>query len=125
MTTPTDEPAEDAQRRTQATTMRLAGAEYAQIARALRYPDTETCRADVAHALEQRVRELEDVNVEVARLNRLQTGLWTAASNGDTKAAQLVLTIINRRLELTRPASRPLRHSYEPGCDPGSDLQGA
>lgn len=115
-----EEPAETASRRQRATALALAGADYTQIAGSLGYPTPEACRDDVAAELMARARAADTVALEVARLDRLQTGLWKAATGGDVRAAALVRSIIADRLALTRPAQTALPHLYEPGCEPAA-----
>lgn len=103
-----------AERRRQAVALRLAGMPYDAIAEKLKYADRAAAHKDITRALEQSAKELHrnlDVlrQEELERLNRLQAGLWAAAVAGDTKAAQAVLGIIDRRCKLLG-LDAPIRH---------------
>lgn len=97
--------ARTAQRRNQAIQLRLAGAEWQQIADTLGYSDRAAANKDVTRALDAAVRE-QDASAEVLRetelqrLDRLQRGLWTAAIAGDPRAVETVLRVMDRRMKL-------------------------
>lgn len=97
--------ARTAQRRTQAIALKLAGAEWQQIADTLGYADRGAACKDVTRALETYVAEgragaevLRET--ELLRLDRIQRGLWPQAVAGDTRAADTVLKVIDRRMRL-------------------------
>ena len=94
-----------AARRGKAVAMRLAGLDFQTIADRLGYADRAAAHKDITRALESNVAEMHrnaDVlrQEELARLDRLQAGAWTAAAAGDVKAIQAVLGIIDRRCKL-------------------------
>ncbi len=91
-----------ADRRNRAIKLRLAGAEWQAIADQLGYADKGAACKDVTRALErhlvaQRTSAETLRNLELDRLDRLQLGLWTAATGGDHKTADTVLRIMDRR----------------------------
>lgn len=97
--------AKTAARRTQAIQLRLAGTEWQQIADALGYASRAAAYVDVNRALEKALAEQRTGaevlrETELLRLDRLQRGLWPTAVAGDTKAADTVLRIIDRRMRL-------------------------
>lgn len=97
--------AQVAQRRTQAIQLRLAGADWEQIAKTLGYSDKGSACKDVTRALEQAVAEQNESaevlrETELQRLDRLQRGHWASAIAGDTRAADTVLKITDRRMKL-------------------------
>jgi hypothetical protein len=94
-----------AERRSRAIAMRIAGVDYDTIARQLGYADRGSACKDVSRALEQRTKEQQQAadslrTAEVARLDRLQAGLWTAAAGGDARTVEVVLKVIDRRIKL-------------------------
>ncbi len=91
-----------AERRNKAIKLRLAGAEWQAIADQLGYADKAAACKDVTRALErhlvaQRTSAETLRNLELDRLDRIQLGLWTAATSGDHKTADTVLRIMDRR----------------------------
>lgn len=97
--------ARTAERRTRAISMRLAGIDYETIARELGYSDRSAACKDVSRALEQRTKEQQQSadalrTAEVMRLDRLQLGLWSAAADGDPRAVETVIKVIDRRIKL-------------------------
>lgn len=94
-----------AQRRTQAIQLRLAGAEWQQIADTLGYSDKAAANKDVTRALEMAAREQRASaevlrETELQRLDRLQRGLWATAIAGDVRAVEAVLRVMDRRMKL-------------------------
>lgn len=94
-----------AQRRADAIALKLAGADWAAIARQLGYSGAAAACKDVTRALEAATREQREQaemlrQVELARLDRIQVGLWTAAAAGDPRAAEVVLKVIAQRIKL-------------------------
>src|SRR5690349_20330561 len=95
--------ARTAERRSKAIALKLAGAEWDQIATSLGYADRGAACKDDTRALEAYVAEgragaevLRET--ELLRLDRIQRGLWPQAVAGDTKAADTVLRVIDRRM---------------------------
>lgn len=98
--------ARTAERRTKAIALRIAGADWEQIAATLEYKGGrgEACK-DVTRALEAHIREQHQQaevlrETELLRLDRLQRGQWTQAVAGDSRAADTVLKIVDRRMRL-------------------------
>lgn len=94
--------------------MRLAGVDYETIAERLGYPSRGAACTDITRALEQAVAEQRhDLEVlrqqELARLDRLQAGVWAAAVAGETKSAETALKVIDRRCRLLG-LDAPQRH---------------
>lgn len=94
-----------AERRAKNIALRLAGAEWDDIARTLGYADKAAAYKDFQRAMEASIAEqTHNATVlreeELRRLNRLQRGLWPAASAGDTEAARVVLGISKERRRL-------------------------
>jgi hypothetical protein len=97
--------AKTAQRRSKAIAMRLAGADWDTIAARLDYASKGAACTDVTRAMEKAAAEATrdaDVlrHIELARLDRLQVGLWTRALGGDEGTVAAVLAIIDRRVKL-------------------------
>jgi len=103
--------AEVATRRAQAVQLRLAGATLDEIGKALKYDGRtpESIRANVSKDLTRALAKArgevtaaaaELIEVELQRLDRVQRGLWTAATQGDTKAVGAFLGIHDRRVRL-------------------------
>lgn len=95
-----------AARRDAAIKLRLAGAGWQSIADQLGYHDRSAACTDVRRAMEANLaRQHESADVrraaELDRLDRLQLGLWKAATSGSTKAADTVLRIITLRAKLS------------------------
>lgn len=94
-----------AQRRAQAVQMRVAGVSWDLIASRLGYSGKAAACKDVTRALERARAETAEATeqlrqLEAARLDRLQAGLWTSACAGDTRAVDVALKIIDRRVKL-------------------------
>lgn len=94
-----------AERRTKAIQLRLAGADWTQIADTLGYADRAAACKDVTRALESHIAAQNSTaevlrETELQRLDRLQRGLWPAAVAGDTRSADTVLRVIDRRMKL-------------------------
>jgi hypothetical protein len=93
------------ERAAQALTLRLAGVDWQTIADKLGYPDvvdaiddamaTATTQYDGAVADPLRI-------LEVLRYDRLQAAVWGAAMKGDLAAANIALSISDRRARLLR-----------------------
>lgn len=96
-----------AERRSQAVTLRIAGADWETIARTCGYASRGAACTDVTRAMETATAEATrnaDVlrHMELARLDRLQRAFWPAALNGDADAARTVFGCIDRRVKLLR-----------------------
>lgn len=89
-------------RRTRAVELSTQGFTYQQIADELGYAGRGTVNRIVRQALESRLTEgVEQLReVEVARLDALQAGLWEAATAGDAAAASACVKIIQARSRL-------------------------
>ncbi|GAA1281338.1 hypothetical protein [Saccharothrix xinjiangensis] len=102
---------EVAERRARAVQLRIAGASLDEIAAALNYggSSTESRRAAVSKDLKraweaareaQAASAVELRELELARLDRIQRGVWPMAVAGDTKAVRAVLGVMDRRARL-------------------------
>ena len=91
-----------AERRRRAVEMALGGATYQQIAQGMGYANRGTVHRIVQQALRQReVDGIDEVRLlELGRLDALQAALWGPALEGDTRAAVVVLRLIDRRCRL-------------------------
>ncbi|KAB7850133.1 hypothetical protein [Streptomyces mobaraensis] len=94
-----------AERRTKAIAMRLAGVDFETIAERLGYASRGAATKDLIRALEIRHAEQgaqAEVlrSVEAQRLDRLQAAAWALALQGDLKAIETVVRIIDRRCRL-------------------------
>lgn len=110
-----------ADRRTKAIALRLAGLDYQAIADQLGYADRAAAWIDIDRALKANLAaEKEHVDLmrhtEVQRLDRLQAALWRKAINGDTKATDTCLRIIQQRCKLEgveAPTQIALQHRLD------------
>ena len=107
-----------AERRAKAIELRRAGVDWTTIAKELGYSSKASACKDVRRAMEESLKlmseraEIRRVE-EVARLDRLQQGLWARAVGGDPRAADTVLRIIDRRIRLLgldAPTEVKVRH---------------
>jgi hypothetical protein len=80
----------------------LAGHSYDQIARAVGYANRGTAHRVVAKALAERLADNIDQlrELELARLDALQASLWPKAENGDLRAVNACVRIIDKRCRL-------------------------
>lgn len=97
---------ETAVRRSRAVNMKLAGADYQTIADQLGYASRGAAHTDITRALEaslaQQARDVEVWRHELLlSLNRLKAALWPAAIQGEVKAAEAALKVIDRICKLT------------------------
>lgn len=93
------------ERQTKAVALRLAGLDFANIAQQLGYSNRAAAVADVQDAISARVedgtRSIDELReVELLRLDRLQSAAWAKALSGDNKSIELVLKILDRRCKL-------------------------
>lgn len=99
--------AQTAQRRARAVAMRIAGVRLDDIVGQLGYSSRAAASKDISRALaasldQQKVTADELRALELARLDRLQAGLWPQAAGGDWRCAETVLKVIDRRVDLLR-----------------------
>lgn len=89
-------------REARAVELLMAGRDYDQIAAELGYSSRSGAWRAVQRALRKHREEVagEYLTLELDRLDVLQAALWDAAMNGDPKAVEGVLKIIDRRCEL-------------------------
>lgn len=88
-----------AERRRKAIALRLAGAQYEQIAEQLGYADRGSAAKDIQRCLEQNIKEgssdaetLRELNR--LRMERLMVVAWQQAMNGDQKAMETTRRLI-------------------------------
>lgn len=97
-----------AERRAKAVKLRLAGVDYETIATQLGYAGRAAACVDVNRALEASLAE-QHHDVEVLRhelvltLNQLKRAMWGLAMGGDTKAADVVVRVLDRLAKLQVP----------------------
>ena len=85
----------------QALDMRLGGASYRQISKALGVPLATAHRHVQRMLTEYAVEPATQLrDMEVARLDRLLAAHWGKATKGDVNATRMVLTIMDRRAKL-------------------------
>ncbi|MGW1071568.1 hypothetical protein [Streptomyces sp. NPDC002537] len=94
-----------AERRAKAIGLRLAGLDFDTIADRLGYSSRGAATKDLLRALEVRHAEQSAQaevlrSVEVQRLDRLQAAAWALALQGDMRAIDTVVRIIDRRCRL-------------------------
>lgn len=93
-----------AQRRVKAWQLKIAGATLDEIATALNYASPAAVSKDLTRSMQalQAAEKgaKEALTLELARIDRVQRGSWTAGVAGDPKAAMVVLACIDRRVKL-------------------------
>lgn len=80
--------------------LRVAGASYEDIADKLGYASADNCRSTVLNHIKSfyKAEDAEEiVALEMARLDALQLVAWKSAREGDTRAMQTILKIMERR----------------------------
>lgn len=90
-------------KQSQAVQLRLAGANLTQVADTVGYHDASAARKAIMSALQQMLPEETRNELrmrEIATLDRLQVANFTAALNGDDKAATIVLRCVAQRSKL-------------------------
>lgn len=89
-------------RKARSVELRLAGLEYADIAREVGYSNKGTAWRAVNTALRERVdSSVEEYRqTELARLDALQSACWDKAMEGDIASATLVLKVMAQRSRL-------------------------
>lgn len=82
--------------------LRRAGATWEKIANAVGYANASGAYKAYQRAAERIIRpNLEELrDFELDRLDRLQLAVWEKAKNGDYKAIQTVLSILDRRTRI-------------------------
>jgi len=86
--------------------MRLEGLSWIEVADAVGYANRQVAQTEVRAMLQRAALELsveeklERLSLEVERLDSLQSAVWPQAMNGDTKAVDSVVRIINTRAKL-------------------------
>ena len=86
-----------------AVSMRVSGTSFSQIAEECGFPDAATAQVAVRDALTKAsgFDPGTEIMTDLARLDRLLAGLWTAgAADGDEGMARAALKIIGQRAEL-------------------------
>ena len=96
-----------AKRRAQAVELRLAGLTFQQIADQLGYSGRDSAAKDLDRAFEAMVMERNHnidllLEEQVAILTRMRRAVWPAAIQGDTRAVDIVLKIVDRTTKLLR-----------------------
>jgi hypothetical protein len=83
--------------------LRKAGATYEVIAAELGYADPKSAKKAVEAGLEHTARDVADDlrPLELARLDRMQMGLWEGAINGDVPSVMACLKIADIRAKIT------------------------
>jgi hypothetical protein len=94
-----------ADRRRNAVELKIGGATWQQIADRLGYDSRASAYTDVRRALQQSVAELaipreEYRQLELDRLDEMQNALWSKVLEGDTKAIDTSLRLMDRRAKL-------------------------
>lgn len=94
--------AETIERERRALELRRAGATFDSIAQQLGFADRSGARYAFNQALTRTLREpaAEARQLEADRLDRLQLAIWAKAMNGDLRAVEHVLKIMERRARL-------------------------
>lgn len=89
-------------RKARAVELRLAGMEYAEIAREVGYANKGTAWKAANGALRERTDQMADeyLETELARLDALQAASWEDAMAGDTTAIHTVLKVMGHRMRL-------------------------
>ncbi len=103
-----------AERRRAAVQLRIAGHSWDAIARQLGYDSKASAYTDVRRALEKAVTKLAipleaHRQLELDRLDAMQNALWPAALDGETKAIDTALRLMDRRARLLG-LDAPQRH---------------
>lgn len=93
------------ERRSKAIALRLAGVDYDSIAKQLGYSSRGAAYNEIENALAKQVeansRVLEELReIELMRLDRLQAAAWRQALDGDFRAIEVCLKLIDRRCKL-------------------------
>lgn len=94
-----------AERRRAAVEMKIGGKTWREIADTLGYDSRATAYGDVMRGLQKAVAELsipleEYRQLELDRLDAMQDALWVKVLDGDTKAIDTTLRLMDRRAKL-------------------------
>jgi hypothetical protein len=90
----------------QAYQMHLGGKDWEEVAKVLGYANGKTAQVEVRQyitraAVQMDMAKREEVlGIEMARLDALQSAVWDAAMDGDTKAVDSVLRVMAHRAKL-------------------------
>jgi hypothetical protein len=89
-------------RQRQALELRMAGIEYASIAKELGYKNPSCAHKAVKTALKRTLQEPADElrNLELRRLDSLTFALWAAGKSGNQGAIDRILRLMERRAKL-------------------------
>jgi len=89
-------------RKARSVELALKGYSYDDIAEEVGYSSRGTAWRTVRKALSERVDEAVDEyrQTELARLDTLQSALWSKAMEGDIASANTILKIIDKRIRL-------------------------
>ena len=106
--------AKTAERRRAAVELRIAGTPWHEIANLLGYDSKASAYTDVRRALEKAVTKLSipleaHRQLELDRLDAMQSALWPAVLDGNTKAIDTALRLMDRRAKLIG-LDAPQRH---------------
>jgi len=101
--------------RERAALVRKSGRTYDEIARTVGFADRSGAARAVQRALDATVREGADAlrQLEAERLDALTAALWSKAIDGDERAVDRVLAVMERRarlLGLNAPTKRSIDH---------------
>lgn len=91
--------------------LRMAGASWEEVAASLGYASADSCRLVVKNSRRNRSQDtetLEDmVDLELERLDMLQLICWRTAKDGDLKAIQTILAIMQLRMRMLGTEKKP------------------
>jgi hypothetical protein len=96
-------------KRARAVELLADGGSYDQIAREVGYSHRGSAHRAVSKALAERETEAVDQlrRVELDRLDRLQAAMWSRAMDGDVRAINMILRVIDQRVRLLGLAKPP------------------
>jgi len=91
--------------------LRMAGASWDEVATSLGYASADSAKMTVRNARRDRSKDtetLEDiVDLELQRLDMLQLICWRTANQGDMKAVQTILAIMQLRMRMLGTEKKP------------------
>jgi hypothetical protein len=98
-------------KRTRAVELLIDGLSYDEIAREVGFTHRGSAHRAVTRALAEREHDAVDSlrRVELDRLDRLQTAVWSQAIEGDAAAIDMILKIIDQRIRLFGLHQEPQR----------------
>ena len=87
------------QKQIEAAHLRATGLSWREVAGRVGYSSAETARVGAMHAIERATQEASDelVDMEIHKLDALHRAVWPKALDGDPKAVESVLRIMQRR----------------------------